>query len=56
MFIIFSTLGFENNTMAEHYGNWNFPTPELFDEFWFDQNNTQFLYHALNYVIGKDTL
>jgi len=53
MFLIFSTEQYKNTTL---YNNWDFPTPEKFDAFWFDERNTQFLYHALNYVIGKDQI
>ena len=53
MFIVFST---GNWTEKKIYNNWDFPTPEKFDAFWFDEKNTQFLYHALNYVIGKDQI
>ena len=51
MFMIFSTQLWRNETL---YSNWDFKTPEDFDNFWFDSNNTQFIYHALNYWIGKD--
>ena len=53
MFIVFSTLNYKNTTM---YNNWNFPSPPAFDEFWFDDRNTTFLYHSLNYEIGKDQI
>ena len=36
------------------YNNWDFPSGPVFDEFWFDENNTQFLFHSQNYIIGHD--
>lgn len=53
MFIVFSTLNYKHTDL---YDNWNFPTPPAFDEFWFDDKNTTFLYHSLNYEIGKDQI
>ena len=51
MFIIFHTGEYDQPT---RYNNWNFINPPQFDEFWFNDTHTQFLYHALNYEIGKD--
>ena len=57
MFIVFSTLNYERNDLYMYKGEaWNFPTPPEFDEFWFDDRNTTFLYHSLNYEIGKDQI
>ena len=50
MFMIFSTEQWNETSI---YNNWDFPSPQKYDEFWFDKNNTQFLYHALNYYIGE---
>ena len=50
MLIIFWTNLSKNETL---YDNWNFPTPAAFDEFWFDDVNTQILYHTSNYIIGS---
>lgn len=53
MFIVFSTLNYENK---ELYDSWNFPSAAEFDQFWFDDRNTTFLYHSDSYVIGKDQI
>ena len=51
MYMIFSTNLYKNHTL---YNSWDFKTPEEYDHFWFDSANTQFVYHAQNYWIGKD--
>ena len=50
MFILFWTKDWDNSTK---YNNWNFESGPQFDEFWFDEQGTQFLFHSSNYMINK---
>ena len=37
----------------EAYNGWNFSTPSLFDEFWFDAQDNSILYRSERFRIGK---
>ena len=53
MLIIFST---NDHQQVDKYNKWNFPSGPVFDEFWFDEKSTQYLFHSVNYKIGKEQI
>ena len=52
LLFIFTTEKFQNKT---EYNNWNFTTPTLWDEFWFDPT-TQRIYKSPTFHIGTEEL
>ena len=52
--IVFQTM--ESHDQTQLYGNWTFPTPQQYDEFWFDKNNTEMMLYTNQYELGKEQI